>query len=342
MLDNAPNEGDDGNILPPLVCLADVHSTTALHAACSSHASPEVIQALVDSHPNSIMLQDDMGWTALHFLTGTAFASLSFSEAEGRDAIASAETLIKREPQCVEIVDREGQSAIALLCEVMGSHHDPGWQFIRRRVQNENEADQAAAAMSNLSLEQEDAAETTFWSLARSLIQGMYQSWCSLHSVSSQELETPTLLHQMCVLFVPGDLIRYTLARDPEQARMSCDIGKWKQQLPLHLALRFTIHNGPTICNILSANQQAARIRDGDGILPLQLALKAQRRWENGTGDILIAYPEALGVLVGLNCSLYPFILHRSTRGLGKAQQLQALFSILRSRPDLVQQNNSR
>lgn len=138
-----------------------------LHAACSSHASPAVIQALVDSHPPSILIQDEMGWTALHYLTGTAFASLSFSEAEGRDAIASVRMLIERETQCVECVDREGQTPIALLCEVMGSHHDPGWQFIRRRVrsnvQNDNEAGQAsAAAIGNLSLEQEDAAEDTF------------------------------------------------------------------------------------------------------------------------------------------------------------------------------------
>ena len=77
MLDNAQNdENNDGNnLLPPLVCLADVHGTTPLHAACSSHASPEVIQALVDSHPPSILIQDEMGWTALHYLTGTAFAS---------------------------------------------------------------------------------------------------------------------------------------------------------------------------------------------------------------------------------------------------------------------------
>lgn len=345
MLHNAPNNeinDEDHNLLPPLVCLADVHGTTPLHAACSSHASPEVIQALVDSHPPSILIQDEMGWTALHYLTGTAFASLSFSEAEGRDAIASVRMLIERETQCVECVDREGQTPIALLCEVMGSHHDPGWQFIRRRVrsnvQNDNGAGHASAAIGNLSLEQEDAAEDTFWSLANLLVRAMYHTWCSLHSISHQELQMPTNLHQMCVLFVPGDLIRYTLARHPEQARISRDVGKLKRQLPLHLALRFTKHNSSTIWNILSANREAAKIRDGDGMLPLQLALKAQRRWGNGTGDVLIAYPEALEAMRGLNCSTYPFIMQRAMRNSVKAQQVQAVFRILRSRPDLVHQ----
>lgn len=347
MLDNAQNdENNDGNnLLPPLVCLADVHGTTPLHAACSSHASPEVIQALVDSHPPSILIQDEMGWTALHYLTGTAFASLSFSEAEGRDAIASVRMLIEREAQCVECVDREGQTPIALLCEVMGSHHDPGWQFIRRRVrsnvQNDDEAGQASAAIGNLSLEQEDAAEDTFWSLTKILVRAMYQNWCIQSSIPYHEHDhnIPPQIHQMCVLFVPGDLIRYTLARHPEQARTSCDIGKWKRQLPLHLALRFTKHTSSTIWNILSANREAAKIRDGDGMLPLQLALKAQRRWGNGTGDVLLAYPEALEAIGGLNCSIYPFILHRTTQRLVETQQLQPLFSILRSRPDLVQQS---
>ena len=346
MLDNSPNDeinDEDHNLLPPLVCLADVHGTTPLHAACSSHASPEVIQALVDSHPPSILIQDEMGWTALHYLTGTAFASLSFSEAEGRDAIASVRMLIERETQCVECVDREGQTPIALLCEVMGSHHDPGWQFIRRRVRSnvQNDGDaagQAAATISNLTLQQEDAAEATFWSLANILVEAMYHNWCSQQSISHRDLDhMPPYLHQMCVLFVPGDLIRYALARHPEQARMSCDVGKWKCQLPLHLVSRLTKHNS-SIWNIIEANRKAAQIRDGDGMLPLQLALKAQRSWENGTGDILIAYPEALGTLQDLSCSMYHFILHRAMKSQVKGQQVQTVFRILRSRPDLVHQ----
>ena len=164
----------------------------------------------------------------------------------------------------------------------------------------------------------------------------MYTNWCSLHSVPCHEM--PTSLHQMCVLFgVPGDLIRYTLARHPEQARISCDIGKWKGQMPLHLALRFSPHNGKTIRNILMANRQAARVRDGDGMFPLQLAIRAHRRWNNGTGTILVSYPEALEI-IGLHCSLYPFILHKTmAQSSTKAEQVRAAFSILRSRPDLVE-----
>ena len=197
---------------------------------------------------------------------------------------------------------------------------------------------QAAAAISNLSLQQEDAAEVTFWSLAKILVETMYHNLCSHQSISHHDLDhMPPYLHQMCVLFVPGDLIRYALARHPEQAQISYDVGKWKHQLPLHLVSRFTKHASSTIRNIIEANRKAAQIRDGDGMLPLQLAIKAQRCWENGTGDILIAHPEALGALGGLYCPIYPFILQRIARN-NKAQQVQALFRILRSRPDLVHQ----
>lgn len=339
--DNAASESNDGNtddkdgnhVSFPLVALTDVHGTTSLHAACSSHASPPIVAALVESYPPAALMQDEMGWTPLHFLCGTAFASSTFSEVEGRESVESVRILIRADAQSVDVVDGEGQTALDLLCEVMGAHHDPGWQFGRRRRRRETDVESSTAAMATTSLNgggrSESAAEECFWSLAKELVAAMY---CNLKGKDIGSFALPQVLHQCLELFVPGDLIRYILARYPEQANEVSKINDL-DQLPLHIAAITNTHDGIIINDILIANPGAIQVRDSQGKLPLEYAIESKRTWNNGIRTLLNAYPEALQAR-RLNCALYPFILGKTYETRGK--QAATVFRILRAKPDLV------
>mmetsp|Transcript_22603 Transcript_22603/g.49068 ORF Transcript_22603/g.49068 Transcript_22603/m.49068 type:complete len:430 (-) Transcript_22603:94-1383(-) len=329
----------------PLVALADTHGTTSLHAACSSHASPQVVAALVESYPPSVRMQDEMGWSSLHYLCGTAFASTIFSEIEGRESLESVKILIRTDQQCVEIVDYEGKTALDLLCEVMGAHHDPGWQFGRRRIRTSrqhNGVGVATAAVEEMDLNgtrrSESTAEECFWSLAKELITAMY---CSSKAQYIESGDVPQVLHQCLALRVPADLIRYVLARYPEQA-YEVHSNNDSKQLPLHIVACTNTHTGTTVNDILIANPGAAKMRDGEGKLPLQRAIESKRTWNNGPCTLLCAYPDALGAC-RLGCTYYPFILSKTLRNTSQATKsisLTTAFRILRAKPDLVEQQS--
>ena len=88
----------------------------------------------------------------------------------------------------------------------------------------------------------------------------------------------------------------------------------------------------PSVVNILlDASREAARIRDPNGRLPVHLALKTGKRWNQGVGDLIHSYPEGLNI-PGPSTKLVPFQL----AAWGTKTDLNTLFETLRTNPALL------
>jgi len=88
----------------------------------------------------------------------------------------------------------------------------------------------------------------------------------------------------------------------------------------------------PSVIQILlEASREAARIRDPNGRLPVHLALKTGKRWNQGVGDLIYSYPEGLNI-PGPSTKLVPFQL----AAWGTKTDLNTLFETLRTNPALL------
>jgi len=92
----------------------------------------------------------------------------------------------------------------------------------------------------------------------------------------------------------------------------------------------------PSVIDILlEASTQAARIRDSSGRLPVHLALKTGKRWNQGVKELIRCYPEGLHV-PGPSTKLVPFQL----AAWGTKTDLNTLFECVREHPSMLSSVN--
>lgn len=304
---------------------------TALHAACSSHASVEVIFELVRCCPASVMVQDRSGWTPLHFLMHTALSVME--EAEANYTVDVARILIRAEPYVVLCEDRHGNSALECFVDLFGDLVKHDWTM-GGRVPAES-------------------ADRWFWSVASLLIREAGSQYrqhnltLPIHSNADLHVgDDAPIIRQLALLppsRVSSQLIPYVAAKFPDQLKESDVAGN----LALHIAagaycvedtgssnelygrspdtIRALIHAYPTAIMALNRSKQ----------LPLTVAIRSGRSWEGGVKSLVEAAPEGLQSCT-IKCYLYPYILGRMASGRGETSQT-SLFKLLRSKPDLAQ-----
>eukprot|EP00567_Pseudictyota_dubia_P000893 CAMPEP_0197465178 /NCGR_PEP_ID=MMETSP1175-20131217/64405_1 /TAXON_ID=1003142 /ORGANISM="Triceratium dubium, Strain CCMP147" /LENGTH=411 /DNA_ID=CAMNT_0043001183 /DNA_START=410 /DNA_END=1645 /DNA_ORIENTATION=- len=301
---------------------------TALHAACCSHASTEVIFELVQSCPAAVMVQDKSGWTPLHFACHTALSVME----EANYTADVARILIDAEPTVVLCEDRYGNSALECFVAPFGNLVSYDWTF----------GGSVPAG----------SADGWFWSVASLLIKEASshyfpRNFSEAHSVllheSSQEPNYEghhaPVMHQVALMppsHVYDQLIPYIAAKFPGQIKKIDSAGN----TALHIAAgvysssRICSGNPDVIRALILAYPEAAFVRNRSYQLPLTVAIESGRSWEGGVKDLLQLHPDALQ-LYKLQCKLYPLLLGRFAVDCAAPAQT-ALFKIIRSRPDLL------
>mmetsp|Transcript_23834 Transcript_23834/g.70387 ORF Transcript_23834/g.70387 Transcript_23834/m.70387 type:complete len:442 (-) Transcript_23834:35-1360(-) len=310
---------------------------TALHAACCSHASVEVIFELVRHCPAAIMVQDRSGWTPLHFACHTALSVME--EAEANYTIDVVRVLIDAEPQVVICEDCHGNSALECFVSHFGNLVKNDWTY-GGRVQSKS-------------------AHQWFWSVILLLINEMV-SQChhrniskalpsSMHDESRKLLQggrDVPIIRQIAMLppmHVARELIPYVAAKFPAQLKEPDSAGN----LALHIAAgAYCIQGKGDICGICSDNSETNRAlidaypravmtQNSSNQLPITAAIQGGISWKGGIRALLEVHPEGIQSCA-VDCKLYPHLLEQVARGCGDAAT-GVLFKILRSKPNLVQ-----
>jgi len=80
---------------------------------------------------------------------------------------------------------------------------------------------------------------------------------------------------------------------------------------------------------ILQLNKNAARISDAKGDVPLSLALRSCKQWNEGIDQLVHAFPGALTMMDG-EFGFYPFMIAASMEG-----KLCSVYNMLRACPEL-------
>jgi hypothetical protein len=103
-------------------------------------------------------------------------------------------------------------------------------------------------------------------------------------------------------------------------------------QLPLHKVAR---DGSPAFMDVLAGNTSAASVRNEQGMLPLEIAVRNQHLccWSGGLGQLVEANPSALNEL-NLDDRLYPKVWSQLSTP-------DALFRAIRSRPELFLQTET-
>jgi len=307
-----------GNIHVALMTDKD-EGMTALHAACSSHASREVIAELVQHCPASVMVRDRSGWTPLHFACHTALSVME--EAEATYTVDIARILIDAEPAVILCEDCHGNSALEIFLSLFGSLKRTDWSFGGR----------VPAKL----------ADKWFWSVASLLIKESVTQNLQSHQISLHQADFP-ILHQallMPVKDISGQLIPYIASKFPDQLKKPDSGGN----LPLHIAagvyssflnMRARSDQAYSICLLARSYPAAASIQNNTDQVPLSIAIQSGISWEGGIRYILEACPEAL-LTCTVECMLYPQILARFARN-SRSRGLTDVFLLLRAKPDLL------
>ena len=349
----------------------DVGGWTCLHLASSLQSAPSpVIRALCDVFPEARSMSDDEGGsTPLHVAVwdgcpntvrellaepstdismrripinykGNARQALfmvsmrDFSDRTPLDLLCSTHLGLLE-----EVVDMETTSRSESTNNITGQHDSDNI------VNNPRDLEiQILSARTEL---------VPVYLKARRIILASAKAKISQHildNLDDKTLENPAdafdsnLLLHACVSLdgdqvCPLPLLKLVIKLFPHQLRLPDSA---TGNLPLHLAASYLpiTTNSEDLCEqihnvfecLITEYPEAAKIKNKQGYLPFQCAAKCERRWNQGSRQILEAYPEAIAQL-DLCDTFFPTVL--SFVGL-HSNGLGTLYGILCTRPSLI------
>ena len=161
-----------------------------------------------------------------------------------------------------------------------------------------------------------------FWEKACLLLQTEYRKACPGEKDASCRIVHACLGTHHC----PSSLLEYAILLHPDQLLERDKRG----QVPLHIATMSC--RGDSIVEIVNACPDAAKMRDGQGNLPLQNAVQRGLLWSEGVSHLLEAHPVALESL-DFDERLYPYVWAKFGRD--PRIGIDALFESVRAKPHM-------
>lgn len=265
----------------------DYNGMTPLLCACACGAPTEMIAALVEVCPDSAILADADGWTALHYVcyrsnrTGvvTEDGAGSFSNDSIQTAFRKALVLLRAHPSLASRMDSMGGTPLDLLCSMYELELQNAYLFL--------DAITLGLPFSNAS---SSLNAKHLWNLLKLLVE-TYHS-CSQNSPHSRlpleiDATTPntttlTILHK--ILSLPHDapaslLLLFAYGQQPELTMVPDQDGN----TPLHLAVSLGKDSLATL--LAQQDLRPLRIMNHRGQTPLALACTRLRRMRRSQED---------------------------------------------------------
>lgn len=327
---------------------------TSLHVACIRYPPLAVIQALLGCAPQTALLQNNNGETALHISCNCSSHEVQLE-------------LIRAAPQAASLLDKYGESSLHIAA--------------RNGCTMEVMEELLKAAPSAVAVKNKQGI-TPFCLLSRGYVEAE-----SLEDVEDDDLiddweasllflratapcPTTPLVHAAAMSpSCPRPLLMMLLKFYPEQTMMYDEAGK----IPLHYAASTDVIKEPAVWNetedgyrdsqqelqtvnitleradlreyvhleelvtedpndsvlllVVNCNPQAARLADAEGRLPLALALLSNKAWKEELQHLVWAAPQALETRDPVT-HLYPFQLAALY-----CQDLDTIYHVVRSLP---------
>jgi ankyrin repeat protein len=315
-------------------------NSTPLHLVCLYRAPCDVVQAVLDAHPEAIMATDREGWTPLHvaFLYGANEQTSLLLIRRGGATVASMQSrlvgsplhvacrhgvstrvlreLIKTNPSMVRIANESGTKPATLL-----------WNEYAKNPANEN------VLNSSGTIDTKDPGVAKFVERIRLL----------LNAATGQDTDSsqPILLHELVAFQFDLDLsqvVPLAVRWYPDQISTRDNHGN----LPLHIAastpaqrkrqhMRFIALD--TVKVLVASYPAAASISNREGRLPLHLALACGRRtWSSGIGTLVDAAPQVL-MTRDVKTHLYPVHLAAIHEADDDLESLNTIYELLLAWP---------
>lgn len=293
---------------PLLAAQRDALGCTTLHMTCSLNPPVSTLKSLTASFPEALRMKDGQGRLPLHVAV-----------VHGGDL----SVLVARYPGAVQEGDRRGQTPLhhVLLWHTASAHHghdnhhdhtnysyhyhhDFPWESFRVLLHASDarliahQQDQFGYTPLKIAWESYNSVvpwnehelqerKTTEWNKLEAML-----TKCATSTTTTTIYNNIKLLHTAAsISSCPLGLWELLVERYPHQVAESDEV---TGSLPLELAL--TAHgdgdNGDIVRSLLRSYPHAARRRSPS--LPLHVALRHGRTWEDVVRDLFAVYPEAL------------------------------------------------
>ena len=295
---------------PEEASLKNSEGGTALHEATMNDAPLDAIDALLKAYPEATLVQDSDGWTPLHT---SCYFDASYE---------TVQRLVEANLAAVHVFDEENRLPLHLIHEVISLRWD---SEVREALHSEYVTD-----IRNV-LNDEDLLRVR--AKAKLLVKAAYHGsienplpgnkvWRPLHACAGVD---------RC----PVSLMELATKGNSHLLKESDEDGN----LPLHIAaanLKFTDDKRErfnSVAYVVAEYPEAATVRNKKGDLPLHLAVRSGKTWEQGVESILNAYPGAV-LERDTKFGLYAFKV-AAIVGKGSLESLTTSFHLLRAFPEL-------
>ena len=282
-------------------------NSTALHLVCVYRAPPDVVQVVLDAHPEAIMATDGEGWTPLHvaFLYGADERTALLLIKRGGALVAAMQSRLVGSP--LHVACRHGVSTrvlqellqtnpkMATICNESGTK--AGTLLWYEYAKNPSNELVIQDFLMNRPVDVKDPGVAKL----------MHRIQILLDATTGRDMKDssdPISIHEVVAYQSKlglGSVIPLAVRLYPDQLSTRDTNGN----LPLHIAVsmpmertrqrfgRFQEVNA--VDALLQSYPQAASIANGDGRLALHLALRYGRRnWNTGIEKLVDAEPRAL------------------------------------------------
>jgi hypothetical protein len=179
-----------------------------------------------------------------------------------------------------------------------------------------------------------------FWNKCKFLAMHTFQlsTACPKELIESEDDSEESELHKYVLhglldLKGPLNMIKTAIKVNADWACHADANGNY----PLHLVVQrrpFRVKDVDVIQELLQAFPEAAGKRNGDGDLPIHIAIRDRMAWEEGLGEIANANTDILGI-PDHQTNLYPFLLAAS---LGGRVAVNTTYQLLLAKPHLVKE----
>lgn len=276
------------------VLISDLNGITPLMSACSCRLSLEHVRDIIDSAPECIPMTDNDGWTALHFLCHNARNKHPF----GVDALPLLLSRSRIENRKLAFLPARNNTPLSLACDSYGVTEGYTRDIYPTRMNTERDPVMCLQFV---------------MCLIQPLLANDQKHWPFMSRLFSFT-EIPEVVVKMALLLHSGD----------ELLQVNTD-----GDIPLHVLVSKPWQAG-IVKRVVEACPRAASLRNGRGLLPLQLALStSNEHWNQDISSLVTAHPPSVEALE-LDDYIYSYLLRRLNN------RLDTIFDIIRSKPALV------
>jgi hypothetical protein len=299
------------------VCITLIQFHISFPVACSYRASTEVIRAVLDAYPEAAGEASDSGSFPLHFMCdyGCSVDSLRaiVQTGPGAASVLKQDRTFRRKP--LQILN--GRKSLSTFSRSLDKMRQA--RMTQRALRAEGAVGQEDE-LERLDRTVTDFRDFDFWQKTAILMLVEYQK----RPLMDEDLDDARIL-QACIGITecPSSVQEFAILLYEDKLLTPDEDG----QLPLHRVAR---DGTPSLLmDVLAGNTAAACLRDEQGLLPLEIAVRHRNMccWSDGLGKLVEANPSALDELK-LNDRLYPKIWSQLLTP-------DALFLAIRSRPGL-------